>query len=129
MNKLNTFVFAAIFPVMLFAQWQKIPVDFEPVHIAVTDTGTIWSITTDYQNRFTKSTDGGQSWTGINVPDLLDDSLYTATITAINNNEAWVYFRLQPTYEQHLYRTYNGGQTWNTLPMPGNSLVFFCKTI
>lgn len=62
MKKLKTIVFTILFPVVALAQWQKIPIDFSPLTIAVPDSNTIWSINFYAGSRLTKSTDGGQSW-------------------------------------------------------------------
>jgi len=126
MKKLKTIVFTALFPVALFAQWQKIPADFSPLTIAVPDSSTIWSINFDAGKRLTKSTDGGQSWANLQVPNINAQSLLSGVVKASDANRAWVYFQLHPTYDEYLYRTTDGGATWTQLALPGNnaSVIF-----
>ena len=103
--------------------------------VSVVDSNIAWSLVqrttaTNYQ-QFSKTTDGGTTWTTgtINVGNATGLSI--ANITAVDANTAWV--SVFPTSAalatQGIYKTINGGTTWTKQTTAAYTAPSFCNFV
>ncbi len=88
-------------------------------HISICDANTVWATaydgatTTNNVQEFTKTTDGGNTWTPGTI-DVGDANLGISMISAIDANTAWcaVYPTASSTTNGGIWKTIDGGATW-----------------
>ena len=84
--------------------------------VSAVDGNTAWAIAKDGKNQFNvqeiiRTTDAGQNWEVITVPD--HDGLVNTSIFALDENNAWVMsYRQWGSNPQGIYYTGDGGVTW-----------------
>jgi photosystem II stability/assembly factor-like uncharacterized protein len=83
-----------------------------------------WAVT---EQAVVRTGDGGLTWNGLNLPDVTDIG-YNSTFFALDENIAWVLAAdpQAPVHAGTLYRTEDGGQHWDSIPVPfsGGKLDF-----
>lgn len=71
-------------------------------------------------------TDGGSSWQSVPFPT--NDRFYTTSMWALNSEIAWLTGVSQETTEDsinYLFKTIDGGQNWNRIPVPLQVFIDF----
>jgi photosystem II stability/assembly factor-like uncharacterized protein len=87
--------------------------DSRPQKISIVNANVAWCITNIFSSvkEFSRTTDGGNTWTaGLIAP--IDSNAQLTGISAIDSLTAYVCFFV-PYYGGHIYKTINGGLTWN----------------
>ena len=114
-------IFLILFPVLLHAQWISqvtgLPNASILFDISITDSNTVWGIPFDGTIGlgegslpfFTKTTNGGNLFTVESFPNGYGWS----NISAIDENTAWVGAIDNITYDGAIFKTTDGGTTWN----------------
>ncbi|MEI6411655.1 MAG: hypothetical protein WCR52_19855 [Bacteroidota bacterium] len=103
----------------LSAQWQKIDVPFEPFELSVVDSNTIWSFNWN-SGKMARSSDGAINWTLHDIPNA-QGFLLGEFINAFDTLNAWVSFNSYESGIKYVYRTLDGGQTWQARKPAGLS--------
>jgi PKD repeat protein len=88
-------------------------------YISIADANTVWATAYDGSTttppnirEFTKTTDGGNTWTPYTV-NLGNSNLEISMITAIDANTAWLAAYPNPSGTGGIWKTTNGGTTWS----------------
>jgi photosystem II stability/assembly factor-like uncharacterized protein len=84
-----------------------------------------WGLAADGSGMVLRSVDGGRTWFNATPPGSLAIG-YSSTLSVLDAVHAWLLLPNQDFYTGTLYRTADGGQTWNSDPVPfgGRSLQF-----
>ena len=89
---------------------------FAGVHVAA-------DMYSDLETKLLKTIDGGDTWNELDI-DLLKASPYSTTINGISANEyvqGLIYVALSNSYETAIFRSKDGGSTWERLNNYGNT--------
>ena len=79
-----------------------------------------------HQAAVLRSADGGSTWEQLTVPGAADDSLEFRDVYAVNADTAWL-LAAGPGSRSRIYRTTDGGRTWDIQFMnPGSSAFYDC---
>lgn len=92
------------------AQWQKIDVPFEPFILSVVDSNTLWSFNWN-SGEMARTSDAANNWTIHDIPNA-QGFLLGNFIDAFDTLNAWVSFNHYNSGMRYVYRTLDGGQTW-----------------
>ncbi|WP_162910590.1 T9SS type A sorting domain-containing protein [Hymenobacter oligotrophus] len=94
------------------------PANYLVDQVLAVNASTVWVLLSEnvedpLVNRYARSTDGGNTWTG-GLLNGLPAGLSVANITAVDANTAWVaaYPAEETATAPGIYKTTNGGQTW-----------------
>ncbi|MCB0822796.1 MAG: right-handed parallel beta-helix repeat-containing protein [Bacteroidales bacterium] len=84
--------------------------------LSAIDGNIAWALAQDGKNQYivnevTKTSDAGQNWEVINIPN--HDGLVNTSIFALDENNAWVVtYKLFGEFNQGIFHTADGGTTW-----------------
>ena len=145
-NKSYTFTTIFIFYFLIFffnaplkaQQWQPneaskglLSSDFQVFGVSIIDSNIIWAVATKYEYPSTfvktlRTTNGGKSWMVFDAPELTNK--YCFGIQAFDSLTAWVNTEYNNYGGGSVFKTTDGGKTWNNkLNFGGRYLHFFDK--
>ncbi len=95
------------------------------VRIIFLDANNGWGIASNNGGYILRTVDGGTTWLNA-TPVGLTGIGYSASLSVLNVNTAWVLVPNADFFTGQLYRTSDGGLTWTSFPVPfgGGSLQF-----
>jgi photosystem II stability/assembly factor-like uncharacterized protein len=76
-----------------------------------------WGIAVNGNGYVLRTVDGGSTWLNATPPGTGSIGL-SASLTVLNSNHTWVLVPGTDFFSGTLYRTSNGGMTWNSNPVP-----------
>lgn len=126
MKKLCTLLLLALLPFMLDAQqpgtWESKGSGITATNrvilgTSVVDSNTLWGITLNPSfntpfREFTRTVDGGKTWTSGVIDPTETDFYFNLGIFALDANTAWVNMGNGNQDVMRIYKTTDGGQTW-----------------
>ncbi|MGE5423743.1 MAG: WD40/YVTN/BNR-like repeat-containing protein, partial [Syntrophothermus sp.] len=101
--------------------WDMSPhyMDFPCGYLDAVDENVVWGLerltTNEIHKAFTRTTDGGLTWTGNLFPSWMNNDLVAGMISAVDASNAWVtmyYYDGVSGGDCGIYHTSNGGTTW-----------------
>jgi photosystem II stability/assembly factor-like uncharacterized protein len=125
-----------VFSAHLFAQWNEQAVGFSTANrgvnqIVITSPTTAWvsgfnpTSTTANVRDFSRTTDGGATWTAGTVSAPSNNNW--SCLTAIDENTAWgLFYKNTSTVGGGIYKTTDGGTTWS---QQGTGQVFITSSV
>lgn len=112
--------------ISLSAQWEKVDTPFKPSVISAVDSNILWVFASAPIQIF-KTLDNGHSWTGTNIPNATG-FLLGNYISGIDSVKAWASFNHYSSGIRYVYRTQDGGQSWQPAKPEGlhdNQIIQF----
>lgn len=122
MKKKLLFILSIVLSIQASAQWAVKYSGLQTeergiTHMSIPSPDVSWGLAWDGSanpvniHEFTRSTDGGETWVQGTIPNLSSDYL-PASISAVSADSAWVVFSDTINGGGAIYRTVNGGQSW-----------------
>ncbi len=114
----------------IFAQFQPIALPFEAERFSAFDENRIFAIVRSGGTyTLQKTTNGGTSWSPVSLPSTLSGGTLGISLQVIDSDNLLLYFQLHPSYDEFLYKSTNGGQTWTNLSsnLPQTQSMLFLR--